>query len=108
MKSTTSPYKFLDAYTKEDRDIFFGREKETEELYQNIFESKLILLYGVSGTGKTSLINCGLANKFEESDWLPVNIRRGPDINTSLREQLINLSLSTIDKKKDIPPDKIY
>jgi hypothetical protein len=25
-----SPFKFLDSYTKEDRDIFFGREREIE------------------------------------------------------------------------------
>jgi hypothetical protein len=27
------------------------------------------------------LINCGLANKFNDSDWLPVNVRRGQNIN---------------------------
>ena len=30
----TSPFKFLDAYTKEDKAIFFGRDNEIEELYQ--------------------------------------------------------------------------
>jgi hypothetical protein len=35
-----SPFKFLDSYTKEDRDIFFGRDREIEELYQRIFESR--------------------------------------------------------------------
>ena len=27
------PFKFLDSYSREDADIFFGREKETEALY---------------------------------------------------------------------------
>jgi hypothetical protein len=27
-----SPFKFLDSYTKDDRAIFFGREREIEEL----------------------------------------------------------------------------
>ncbi|MBU0765685.1 MAG: ATP-binding protein, partial [Bacteroidetes bacterium] len=79
-----SPFKFLDSFTKEDKAIFFGREKETEELYQKVFESKILLMYGISGTGKSSLIYCGLANKFVESDWLPINIRRGRNINESL------------------------
>ena len=48
-----SPFKFLDAYTKEDKDIFFGREAETDELYDRVFETNLVLLYGASGTGKT-------------------------------------------------------
>jgi hypothetical protein len=29
-KNIQSPFKFLDAYQKEDIDIFFGRDKETE------------------------------------------------------------------------------
>ena len=75
-----SPFKFLDSYTKDDRDIFFGRDREIEELYQRVFESKILLVYGVSGTGKSSLIHCGLANKFQETDWLPLVIRRGGNI----------------------------
>ena len=67
---TDSPFKFLDSYTREDKEIFFGRDREIEEMYQKVFEGKILLVYGISGTGKTSLINCGLANKFEDSDWL--------------------------------------
>jgi len=29
-----SPFKFLDAYEKEDKDIFFGREKESKARLQ--------------------------------------------------------------------------
>src|SRR5512136_434391 len=79
-----SPFKFLDSYTREDRDIFFGRDREIEELYHRVFESRLMLVYGVSGTGKSSLIHCGLANKFQETDWLPLVIRRGRNITESM------------------------
>jgi hypothetical protein len=75
-----SPFKFLDSYTKDDREIFFGRDREIEELYHRVFESKMMLVYGVSGTGKSSLIHCGLANKFQETDWLPLIVRRGGNI----------------------------
>ena len=64
-----SPFKFLDAYSKDDKNIFFGREKETEEIYEKLFKSNLLLIYGASGTGKTSILNCGIANSFQESDW---------------------------------------
>jgi WD40 repeat protein/energy-coupling factor transporter ATP-binding protein EcfA2 len=89
-----SPFKFLDSFTKDDRDIFFGRDKEIEELHSRVFESKILLVYGTSGTGKSSLINCGLANKFSDSDWLPVGIRRGTDINRSLFEALSKAALT--------------
>lgn len=62
-----SPFKFLDSYTREDREIFFGREQEINELYRHVFESKILLVYGISGTGKSSLIYCGLANKIQEA-----------------------------------------
>ena len=97
-----SPFKFLDAYTREDRKIFFGRDREIEELYQKVFESRILVVYGISGTGKTSLINCGLANKFEESDWLPVSIRRGRDINESLESEIHRASITGLNEGASI------
>lgn len=83
-----SPFKFLDAYTLQDRAVFFGREKEEEQLYEMVFETPLLLIYGLSGTGKTSLIQCGLASRFDGPDWYPFFIRRNQDINASLQEAL--------------------
>jgi len=80
-----SPFKFLNAFEKKDADLFFGREKETEALYELTFDTRLILLYGASGTGKTSLVQCGLANKFSETRWKELFIRRDYDINNALR-----------------------
>lgn len=92
-----SPFKFLDPYEKEDHHLFFGREKELEQLYEQTQLSKLSIVYGASGTGKTSLINCGLTNKFRDTDWNPLFIRRGRNIIESTMEQ-IRLQLD----KKDI------
>ena len=86
----TSPFKFLDAYGKNDANRFFGRDRETAQLYNAVFASNLVLLYGASGTGKTSLIDCGLANKFYDSDWYPIFVRRGSNINDSLKNALQN------------------
>lgn len=83
------PFKFLDAYDLNDQDIFFGRKEEADKLYEMIFQTDLILVYGASGTGKTSLIQCGLASKFHSYDWLPIFIRRGNNINSSLQKKLM-------------------
>jgi ABC-type phosphate transport system ATPase subunit len=96
-----SPYKFLDSYSKEDRDIFFGRDKEIEELHSRVFESRILIVYGTSGTGKSSLINCGLANKFNDSDWLPITVRRGININQSLLDSLDRTGLTKISSGKE-------
>lgn len=84
------PFKFLDSYEREDRGVFFGRDEEINSLYDMVFQSSIILIYGASGTGKTSLINCGLAGKFETHDWLALMIRRGNNINDSLEKSLNN------------------
>lgn len=83
-----SPFKFLDPYEKEDHHLFFGRERETEQLYEQIQSAKLLLVYGASGTGKTSIINCGLTNKFGDTDWNPLFIRRGQNLTASTLEQI--------------------
>ena len=81
-----SPFKFLDPYGIEDFSSFFGREKEVRELYEHVNKNRIVLVYGQSGTGKTSIIKCGLANTFEPSDWLPFFVRRNTNINNSLKE----------------------
>jgi hypothetical protein len=100
-----SPFKFLDSYTKDDRKIFFGRDLEIEELYQRVFDSKLMLVYGVSGTGKSSLIHCGLANKFRETDWLPIVIRHGGNIIESMTAGIRSASITTQQNKFVTPGD---
>ena len=83
-----SPFKFLDPYEAADHRAFFGRDAETKELYGLVTKNRLTFVYGPSGTGKTSLVQCGLATRFGGVDWLPLFVRRGEDINASLRSAL--------------------
>lgn len=53
-----------------------------------VYQSPILLVYGGSGTGKTSLIQCGLASRFQSHDWLPLTIRRGSNINASFEKAL--------------------
>lgn len=102
-----SPFKFLDPYELKDRDTFFGREAETKELYKLVTKNRLTFVYGPSGIGKTSLIQCGLASRFGDVDWLPVFVRRGTDINTSLRREIGLVLGEGPDFNGDIP-EAIY
>ena len=94
MSTPSSPFKFLNSYAKEDGDIFFGRLAETSTLYHALKGVKLLLLYGLSGTGKTSLIECGLRNQFSDEDWLALTIRRNDNLVASVY-QTINLHLTS-------------
>ena len=93
----TSPFKFLDPYEKRDKAIFFGRDDEIEALYKLVFQTNLVLVYGTSGTGKTSLIQCGLANRFKATDWFEIFVRRKDNINASLDREVRRLATTPID-----------
>jgi hypothetical protein len=64
-----------------DQQIFFGRDKNIEELYHLILLEKLVVLFGKSGYGKTSLLNAGIIPRFlkapESISYLPISIRFG-------------------------------
>ncbi len=103
MKNYNSPFKLLDPYTLEDKDIFFGRDLEIQQLYEMVFHTSLMLVYGASGTGKTSLIKCGLASRFKKTDWYDIYIRRQNNINVSLRSNLQSNAKTPIPANQDLP-----
>lgn len=102
-----SPFKFLDSYDKSDSKIFFGRDNEIEKLYEMVFHTNLILLYGQSGTGKTSIIKCGLANKFLETDWYDMYVRRRDNLNKSLVRSLEQAAETPFEPEMSIK-DMVY
>ena len=84
MSRVPSPFKFLDSYQRSDVKVFFGRNKETNALYNALSGVKHLMVYGPSGSGKTSLVECGLRNRFSNADWFALTIRKGNNINTSI------------------------
>jgi tetratricopeptide (TPR) repeat protein len=59
----------------EDAALFFGRKRETEELYLRTLSVPLLLQFGKSGLGKTSLLQAGLFPLLRAKPFLPVMIR---------------------------------
>lgn len=84
---TTSPFKVLEAYGRKDKEIFFGRDAEIQLLFKKTTESNLVLVYGASGTGKTSLVHCGLPICFSSDDWLPLHVRRKDHIGMAILDE---------------------
>ena len=83
-----SPFKLLEPYGPGDRDVFFGRDAEIYALYSLLQQTRLVLVYGASGTGKTSLIQAGLPKVFKRTDWFRVGLRRHDNLNDSWRTEL--------------------
>ena len=69
------PWIGLASFTEGDRSFFAGRGDEIEDLLRLVRRDTLTLLYGVSGLGKTSLVQAGLFPALREENFLPVPIR---------------------------------
>ena len=60
-----TPYKGLVPFedTELDALLFFGRERESEIIAANVLASRLTVLYGPSGVGKSSVLRAGVAHR---------------------------------------------
>ena len=60
-----SPYKGLASFDDSELDerFFFGRDRETEIVASNLVASRLSVLYGPSGVGKSSLLRAGVVRR---------------------------------------------
>jgi WD40 repeat protein len=69
-----SPYKGLAAFEDSELDalLFFGREPEIDAVAANVLASRLTVLYGPSGVGKSSLLSAGVARRLREWSDAPV------------------------------------
>ncbi|TWT93296.1 nSTAND1 domain-containing NTPase [Stieleria varia] len=68
MELPAKPYRYLNWYRKRDAAVFFGRGKEIRDLYKKITtptSAPVILFYGRSGVGKSSLLDAGLIPRLE-------------------------------------------
>jgi WD40 repeat protein len=62
------PFLFLKPYEARHAEIFFGRSRYIQQLYLKILEPvspPIILLYGETGSGKSSLLDAGLRPRLE-------------------------------------------
>src|SRR5919198_18099 len=55
-----SPYPGLSSYDEGDSALFFGRRTECDLVVANLLTSRLTVLYGPSGVGKSSLLRAGV------------------------------------------------
>ncbi len=106
-----SPFKGLESFNYQDQKRFFGRERALQQLLQNYQDSEgLLVVTGVSGSGKSSVIKAGLIPEIEKQlpedqklNWHVVN----PKAHNSVESILIELfeSLKESWQFSEIPED---
>ncbi len=73
------PYKGLMPYSEEDAPFFFGREAEKEIINANLIASRLTLMYGPSGVGKSSVLRAGVSHDLREISLQSLSERGAPE-----------------------------
>lgn len=73
-----SPYRYpgTQPFSSDQKALFFGREKDILRLHRLVKTQNLVVLYGKSGLGKSSLLNAGLLPLVErEGEHTPIQVR---------------------------------
>ena len=93
IEPTSNSFVGLNAYTEVQSKIFFGRDEEIEQLTKMVKFNTLTILFGKSGTGKTSLLNAGVFPRLRNDYCLPFKIRlefkpESPELITQVKQVL--------------------
>jgi formylglycine-generating enzyme required for sulfatase activity len=109
-------YAGISPYTSEQKNVFFGRDEDIDELHEKILLEKQVLLYSKSGVGKSSIVNAGVLPKLTASnEYQAVKIRfsayNEKDFVTPITKVVHELSSLGIDLKQksvleDISPSE--
>ena len=102
-----NPFPGLRPFLPEESDLFFGRELESEEVLGKLLYNRFITVIGASGSGKSSLIYCGVLPRVKKlgndsSLWKILTFRPGNDPLGNLIEVLAN----GVSKDENNPQDR--
>ncbi|UZR95875.1 hypothetical protein [Chondrinema litorale] len=60
VQTITNPFPGLRPFRTDEAHLFFGREGQVDEVLDKLEENKFVAVLGASGSGKSSLMYCGL------------------------------------------------
>ena len=92
--SSNEPWPGLLTFRESDKDHFRGRQAETDELRRVVLRERITVLFGLSGLGKSSLLQAGLFPAVRPDRVFPVYARfdftpAAPDLVQQLRIAII-------------------
>lgn len=107
------PYPGLRAFQREETDIFFGREEQTDELLRRLQRGRFLAVVGASGCGKSSLVRAGMMAALEAgfmseagSRWRLAEMRPGMQPLERLADAL--LEKSALGTERPEPEEKPF
>ena len=91
MERLACPYPGLVAFGPEDAGLFFGRDRESDDISRRVRQQNFLLVVGPSGSGKSSLVLAGALPRLLATDanhWLVQTLRPDARALQSLNEML--------------------
>ncbi len=85
------PYRQLSWFERQHADIFFGRGRQIRELYDRLTAPRsapIVLFYGQSGVGKSSILSAGLLPRLEQDYEVHYRRRTKDGLTDTLAEAL--------------------
>ncbi len=64
-RARTNPFPGLRPFMQEEADLFFGRDRQSDELVRRLASRRFLAVVGTSGSGKSSLVRAGLLPSLE-------------------------------------------
>lgn len=103
-----NPFPGLRPFTFEESHLFFGREGQSDEVLLNLAEHRFTAVIGASGSGKSSLMYCGLIPILfggfmteAGSDWTVLITRPGISPIENLAESILSKDESHITNSEE-------
>jgi WD40 repeat protein/energy-coupling factor transporter ATP-binding protein EcfA2 len=97
-----NPFPGLRPFGIEESHLFFGREGQSDEILNNLAENRFVAVMGASGSGKSSLIYCGLVPILHGgfitsagSNWRVIAARPGGGPIDNLATAIVNSELDS-------------
>jgi WD40 repeat protein/V8-like Glu-specific endopeptidase len=84
------PYRGLEVFQADHQELYFGRDRVIDELTAKIDNNPIVIVTGVSGSGKSSLLRAGLAKGLQKWQSLETS-KRVPIIATPTSDPLTSL-----------------
>jgi Novel STAND NTPase 1 len=92
----SNPFPGLRPFLEEEQHLFFGRESQVDTMIDKLSATRFLAVVGTSGSGKSSLVNCGLKPALRRglmasagTSWRMAHFRPGSDPIRAMAQALV-------------------
>ncbi|PCH95772.1 MAG: hypothetical protein COB85_04230, partial [Bacteroidetes bacterium] len=104
-----NPFPGLRPFSIDESHLFFGREGQSDEILESLAENRFVAVLGASGSGKSSLMYCGLVPILyggfltkAGSRWKMIKTRPGGGPIKNLADAIVDSAKEETDKDQKI------